>query len=166
MEVLRRRRRLADLDIVVRRQLQIPLDARARVLRPLALIPMRQQHHEAGQQPPLRLARRDELVDNDLRAIRKVTKLRLPKHQRLRIIPREPILEAQHRRLRQQRVVHLKPPLLLSQMSQRRIPHLGLRIDHHRMTLVERPTLRVLPGQPHRSPASSSEANATNSAIP
>ena len=98
----------------MRRQLQIPLDARARVLRPLPLIAMRQQHHQAREQVPLRLARRDELVDDDLRAVGEVAELRLPQHQRLRIVARVAVLEAQHRGLRQHRVVDLERGLRLA----------------------------------------------------
>ena len=37
-------------------------------------------------------------------------------------------------------------------MFKRRIPHLGIGIDQHRVPLVERAALRVLPGKTHRSP--------------
>src|SRR5438309_4124601 len=97
MEVLRRSRWLADLDIVVRRELQVALNARARVLRTLALVSVRQQHHNARKQSPLRLASGDELVDDDLRAVREVAELRLPKHQRLRIVASETVLKPKHR---------------------------------------------------------------------
>ena len=48
MEILRRVRRLADLEIVARRELQKAFDAGAGVLRPLAFVAMRQQ---AGPRP-------------------------------------------------------------------------------------------------------------------
>ena len=43
VEILTRRGHIANLDIVLGRQLQEPLDAGARVLRPLALVAVRQQ---------------------------------------------------------------------------------------------------------------------------
>ena len=52
VKILRGRGRLADLQIVFGRQLHKALDARARMLRALAFIPMRQQKHQAAWQIP------------------------------------------------------------------------------------------------------------------
>ena len=82
-----------------RGELQVALDARAGVLRPLAFVAVRQQHDDAGEQTPLVLAGGDELVDDDLRAVGEVAELRLPEHQRLGIVAAEAVLEAEHRRL-------------------------------------------------------------------
>ena len=112
MEVLRCGGRLADLDVVVRGELQIALDAGARMLRALAFIAMRQQHDHAGQQSPLVFAGRDELVDDNLRAVGKVAELRLPQHQRLGIVAAVAVLEAKHAGFRKHRVVNLKPRLV------------------------------------------------------
>ena len=98
MKILRRGGRLADLNVVARRQLQKSLDARARMLRPLPFVPVRQQQRHARQQAPLVFARRNELVDDDLRAVREIAELRFPQHQRLRIIAAESVFESQHRR--------------------------------------------------------------------
>src|ERR1700721_2002947 len=122
------------------------------MLRPLPLVSMRQKHHKPGEEAPFRLTRRDELVHDDLSAVRKITKLCLPKHQRLRIVAREAILEAKHCGFRKQGVVHLKSSLFFAQVSQRNIANFRLGIDHHSMSLVERSTLRVLSSQTHRSP--------------
>ncbi len=97
MEVLPRGRRLANLHVVARAQLQIALDARAGVLRPLAFVAVRQQQNQPGKQVPLVFSGRDELIDDDLRAVGEVAELRLPRHQRLGIIAREAVLEAHHR---------------------------------------------------------------------
>ena len=96
MEILRRRRRLADLDIVARGKLQVALDTRARMFRPLPFVAVRQKHHDAREQVPFILARRDELIDDDLRAVREVAELRFPQHQRLGIIAAEPVFKSQH----------------------------------------------------------------------
>src|SRR5579885_3876169 len=84
MEILRGRGRLANLHIIVRCELKVALDAGARVLGPLAFIPMRQQNDYSGEQSPLVFARGNELVKDDLRAVGKVAELRLPHHQRFR----------------------------------------------------------------------------------
>ena len=74
----------------LRGELQIALDARAGVLRALAFVSVRQQHHNAGEQSPLVFARGDELVDDDLRAVGEVAELRLPQHQRFGIVAAKP----------------------------------------------------------------------------
>ena len=83
-------RRLADLQVVLGRELQEALDARARVLGPLPLVAVRQQQHEPGEQPPLVLAGGEELVDDDLRAVGEVAELRLPEDERLRVVAQKP----------------------------------------------------------------------------
>ena len=116
MKVLCGCRRLADLHVVAGSQLQIALDACARMLRSLALVAMRQQHHNPAQKPPFVLACGDELVDYDLRAIGKIAELRLPQNQGLGIITAVSIFEAEHTGFRQDRVVHLVLHLLRREM--------------------------------------------------
>src|SRR3546814_8810009 len=93
VEVVGRRGAVHHLHIVLGAELQIALDAGGGVLRPLPLVAMRQQHDDARQPQPLRLARGDELVDDNLRAVGEVAELRLPGHQRARIGQRIAILE-------------------------------------------------------------------------
>ncbi len=85
----------AQLNIVLRRELQIPLDAGAGVLRSLAFVAVRQQHDESGQQVPLGFAGGNELVDDDLRAVDEVSELRFPQHQRFGEIAGVAVLEAE-----------------------------------------------------------------------
>ena len=84
VEVLRRRGRIRHEHVVLRAQLQEALETRARVLRPLPFVAVRQQHHDARVLPPLRAVRRDELIDDALRDVREVAVLRLPQHERIR----------------------------------------------------------------------------------
>src|ERR1700746_850623 len=100
MEVLRGSGWLADLHVVAGGKLQIALDARAGMLRTLAFVAMRKEHHDAAQQSPFILACRDELVDHNLRAVGKIAELRLPQDQRLGIIAAVSIFEAEHTRFR------------------------------------------------------------------
>ena len=138
MKILRRGRGLADLDVVARRQLQKALDARAGMLRPLPFVAVRQQHHHAGEQIPLVLARGDELVDDDLRAVREIAELRLPQHQRLGIIAAEAVLESQHGSLGKRRIVNFEPGLLRRHVFERNVFLLGLDVDQRGVPLVER----------------------------
>src|SRR6185312_2339856 len=96
MEILRCRRRLANLHVVARGKLKIPLDASARVLRPLAFIPVRKKHDDSRQQSPLVFTGGDELVHYDLGTVGKVSKLGLPQYQRLGIVAAVAVLEAEH----------------------------------------------------------------------
>ena len=78
VEVVRRRRAVRDLPVVLGAELQEALEAGRGVLRPLALVAVRQQAHEAGHAQPLALAGRDELIEHDLRAVGEVAELGLP----------------------------------------------------------------------------------------
>src|SRR6476646_12271431 len=84
VEVLRSRGRLADLEIVHGSELQKPLDASARMLRPLAFVAVRQQKDETREKIPFGFAGHDELIDDRLRNVGEVPELCLPKNQRLR----------------------------------------------------------------------------------
>ena len=101
---LRRRRRHADLHVVLRAQLQVALGPRRRMLRTLPLIAMRQQQREPADAPPLDLAGGDELVDHDLRAIGEIAELRFPDHQLVGLRRRIAVFEPHDRRLRQHRI--------------------------------------------------------------
>ena len=101
VEIVRGRGGAGDLHVVLRAKLQIALKARGRMFWALAFIAMRQQHHEAGHAQPFHLARRNELIDNDLRAVREIAELRFPKNQRLRLRKAVAIFEAEHSLFRQ-----------------------------------------------------------------
>src|SRR5580698_7202037 len=96
MEILGRGRGLADLDVVVCRQLQVALYSRAGVFWTLAFVAMGKQHHDCAEQPPLVLTGGDELIDDDLRSVGKVSKLRFPHDQRLRVITAVAVLKTKH----------------------------------------------------------------------
>src|SRR5918997_2590685 len=95
MEVLRRRRAVGDPDVLVRRELQKALEAGAGVLGSLALVAVRQEHHEPRGLAPLGLPGDDELVDYGLRYVHEVPVLGLPQHERLLSVQRVTILEPQ-----------------------------------------------------------------------
>src|SRR6266545_2665238 len=150
MKVLRRRRRLADLDVVLGGEIQETLRAGARVLRPLPLVTVRQQKDQTRQEAPFVLTGRQELVDDHLRAVGEVPELRLPKDERLRIVAAVAVLEAQRRRLRQGRVVDRETRLALLDVSQRVVLPAGLGVDQDGVPLVERAAPAVLPAQADR----------------
>ena len=77
------------------------------MLRPLALVAVRQQHHQTRHAQPFGFARANELVDDHLSAIGEITKLGLPHDQGIGFGLAETIFEAEHRSLRQRAVDHL-----------------------------------------------------------
>ncbi len=104
VEIVRRRRAVGDLHVVLGAHLQEALEPRRGMLRPLALVAVRQQADEAGHAQPLALARRDELVEHHLRAVGEVAELRLPQRQRVRLGQRVAVFEAEHGLFREHRV--------------------------------------------------------------
>ena len=102
MEVLGRRRRLGDLDVVLGRQGEESLEPRAGVLGALALVAVRQQQDEAARLLPLVFAGDDELVDDDLGAVDEVAELRLPADERVAVGDRVAVLEADRGELGEQ----------------------------------------------------------------
>src|SRR5262245_11393158 len=152
VEVLRRRRGIADLEVILGAQLQIAFEASAGVVRALPLVAVRQQHHQTAIAFPLRLARGNELVDDDLGAVGEVAKLGLPQHQRLWSVQRVAEFEAKDRRFRKQTIVDLERRLFRPQRVQWRERLAGARVVQDGVTLAERAAPRVLPAQPNRRP--------------
>src|SRR5580704_17592842 len=116
VEILRRRRGLANLHIVFRRQLHETLKARARMLRPLPLITVREQKDQPAWQIPFVFRSAQKLVDDSLRAIRKISELRLPHNQRLRIVAAEAVFESHASRFGERGVVNLAKSLPAREM--------------------------------------------------
>src|SRR5450755_870085 len=150
MEVLGGIRRLANLKVIPRRQLQKTLDARAGMLWPLAFIAVWQQQNHAGEQSPLVLARADELIDHRLRDVDEVAELRLPKHESLRIIAAVAVFESQHAGFRQRGIVDLAASLPFRNVLQRHVFLLVLDIKEHGVALIEGATASILSAEPDR----------------
>src|SRR5262245_35532954 len=108
MEELRGCRAVDDPDVVLRRELEEPFEARARMLGAVSLVPVRKQERETRGLSPLRPPGDDELVDDDLRAVDEVAELRLPEHERVRRCDRVAVLEGERGVLREGRVVDLE----------------------------------------------------------
>src|SRR5260370_3161433 len=144
VEILRGGRRLVDLHVVFRGELQEGFGACAGMLWTLAFIPVRQKHHAPRRKVPLVLARADELVDDDLRAVGEIAELRFPQNERFGIVAAESVFETEATCFRKRRVVNLAEGLLLGKMRESEVVVLGLRVDQNRVTLVERASLGVL----------------------
>ena len=91
------------------------------MLRPLTLVAVRQKQCKAAQTAPLCVTRADELVDDDLGAIREVAELAFPDRQRIRLGRRVAVLESEHRLFRQQRIDNPESVRSVDNMPQRRV---------------------------------------------
>ena len=166
VEVLRGRRGIAHLDVVPPAELEEPLQTRRGVLRSLPLVPVGEQAHKARPPVPLRLGAGDVLIDDHLRAVAEVPELRFPDHQHVGRREGEPVLEAQHRVLRERRVVdavlRLTDPAFLvdrarvvvrpghahlADVVERDVRLARVVIPDHRVAVAERPASAVLPGE-------------------
>ena len=121
VEELARGRAVGDPDVVLRALLEEPLEPRARVLGPVALVAVRQQQRQARRLPPLRAAGDEELVDHDLGAVDEVAELRLPEDERVRRGDRVAVLEPERRVLRERRVVDLERRVRRREVLDRRV---------------------------------------------
>src|SRR5579864_3049909 len=117
VKILSCRRWLADLNVVLCGKLQISLNAPAGMFRSLAFIAVRQEHHHSGKQSPFVLSGHNKLINDDLCAVGEIAELCFPKHQRVRIVAAEAVFESQHRCLRQDGIVGLKPGLPRRKMA-------------------------------------------------
>src|SRR6202158_3160780 len=152
MKILRRRRRLANLHVVFRGELHKALQARSGMLWSLALVAVRQKHHESRRKVPLVLARADELVDDDLCAVGEIPELRFPQNERLGIVAAESVLEPEATSLGKRRVVNLAESLLLGKLRESEVVVLRLRVDQNRVWLGECAALGGLSREAHGIP--------------
>src|SRR5204862_6590870 len=100
-----------------------------------------------GREIPFVFARADELVDDHLRAVGKIAKLRFPQYQRFGTVPAKAILETEAARLGKRGIVDFAESLRRRKVGERKIIVLIHCVDQHRMALIERASLRVLPGE-------------------
>ena len=91
------------------------------MLRTLAFIAVRQQHHQATHTAPFLFAGGDELVDHHLRTVGEVAELRFPDGQGARFSRGVTVFEGQHRFFRQHGVPDLELALTVVHVLQRRV---------------------------------------------
>src|SRR5579862_2573849 len=150
VEVLRRGGEVADLEVVLGAELEPALEPRARVLRPLSLVAVRQQNDEPAHPLPLRLGARDELVDDHLRAVHEVAELRLPADEPPRVRQADAELEPEDGVLREHAVEDAELLLLAADVVERDVALAGLDVVQDGVPLAERAACRVLAGEPDR----------------
>src|SRR5215510_12675433 len=109
---LRRSGWLDDLNIVLGRQFEKPLQPGAGVFRALSFHAVWQKERDAAEPPPLIFSRRDELIYDHLCGVPEIPKLSLPRNKAVRSVEAVAVLETEHARLRQRTVVDLYWSLL------------------------------------------------------
>ena len=152
VEDLGRRCRRDNLDVVLGRQRQEPLEAGARMLRPLPFEAVRQEHHEPREPVPLVFGADDELVNDDLGTVDEVAELRLPHDKPVRAVEAVAVLEAEHSCLRQRAVVDFDRRLIGGEVLERAVGLVAHAVVDHGMAVAERAPLAVLPGETHPHP--------------
>ena len=145
VEVLCGGRAVDDAHVEVGGQLQEALHTRARVIRALALVAVRQQQHERGRHAPLGAARHQVLVENGLRAVDEIAVLRFPQHEAPGFLQVVTEFEADHGQLRQGAVVDLEGRLGLRQRLQRRVAIARDHVVQHRVAVAEGAAFHVFP---------------------
>ena len=97
VKVISWRSGVAHGHVVLGAKLQKAFKAGRRVLGPLAFVAVRKEHHKAVLGLPLVFGGADKLVNNDLRSVGKVAKLRLPNHERFRAGHSIAVIKSEHR---------------------------------------------------------------------
>mmetsp|Transcript_85195 Transcript_85195/g.245935 ORF Transcript_85195/g.245935 Transcript_85195/m.245935 type:complete len:317 (+) Transcript_85195:862-1812(+) len=116
----------------------------------LALIPVRQEQHEAGLLQPFVLPRGNELVDHHLRGVGEIAELRLPDDQRIWVLVSVAQLEAKHSILGQDGVPSNECFLWAqAQVVQETVSVVSLLVPDDAVSVREGPTLHILACDPH-----------------
>ena len=129
MEILSGIGRLADLDIVARRELQEAFDAGAGVLGPLSFVSVREKQHQARQQSPLVFSGAHKLIDHGLRDVGEIAKLRFPQYEGFRIVAAVAVFESHHAGFRERGIVDVAAGLVGCDVPKRHVFRLVLGID-------------------------------------
>ena len=147
MEVLGRGRGVGDSHVALGCEGEESLHPGTRVLGSGTLVTVREQQGEAGRQPPLRLARSDEGVDDHLARVGEVAELGLPEDHRVGVRRAVAVLESEAAGLGEWAVVELERGFGLGQVLDRGEALTGLLVVEDEVALGEGPAFGVLPGQ-------------------
>src|SRR4051794_6866826 len=117
------------------------------MLRSLPFVPMGQQQHEAARLVPLGFGRNQELIDDDLGAVGKVTELCFPQDECQRIGNAVAELETHRGVLAQEAVNHFELCLIRAEVLERDIALSRLEVGELKVPLREGSTRYVFPRQ-------------------
>src|SRR5262245_30082154 len=149
MKILGRSRRINDLDVVFRRELEKPLQASARVLRSHSLESVGQKQNDRTQAVPFVLSAGDELINDHLSSVDEVTELGLPENQAVRTIEAVTVLKTQNSHLRERAVINLYRRLFRSHVLKGYVRMSVLIVIEYSMSVAKGPTGAILSGETH-----------------
>ena len=151
VEVLRGGGAVDDANVGVGGGVQKAFEPGARMIGALAFVAMRQQQHQRRRHAPLRAARRQVLIQDDLRAVDEVAVLRFPHHQPAGFLQVVAEFEAHTCVLGQRAVANLERRGGQLQLLQRHMLGAGHGVVIHGVAMAEGATLDVLTGKPDRN---------------
>lgn len=134
-----------DVRVIIA-QLEVTLNTRGRVLGALAVITVGEGHNETGTLEPLLLTRGEELIDNALRVVGKVTELSLPYDESVGVNERIAELKTKDAKLGERRVADGERALLRRDVVQQGVEVLVLLVVKDGVALREGTTLDILTG--------------------
>src|SRR5215510_12148343 len=149
MKILGGSRRIGDLDVVLRGELEKTLQARAGMLRSHSLESVGQKQNDRTQPVPFVLCAGDELINDHLSGVDKITELGLPENQAIRTIEAVTVLKTQNSYLRKRAIINLYRRLFRSHMLEGNVQMSILVVVEHGMSLAEGATGAILPGETH-----------------
>jgi len=151
VEILGRRGGIDDLHVFLRAELEEALEAGAGVLGALAFVAVREEHDDRGGAAPLRLGGGDELVDDDLRAIREIAELGLPDAEHRGVVHRVAVVETEHGVFGERAIINAEGLLLRRDVLERNEWLAGLFVVEDGVAVAEGATAAVLAGDTHGS---------------
>jgi hypothetical protein len=117
VEIRRGGGRAGDRHVALSGELQETLDSSGRVVGTLTFVTVRKQQDKTGVLTPLLFRRRDEFVDDRLRAVCEVTELRFPQHESIGVSDRIPVFESHRTEFGKKRVVDPETSLVLGEVE-------------------------------------------------
>src|SRR5262245_43697777 len=147
MKILGRSRRINDLDVVFRGELEKPLQACARMLSSHPFESVGQKQNNRTQPVPFVLSAGDELINDHLSSVDEVTELGLPENQAVRTIETVTVLKTQNSYLRERAVINLYRRLFGSHVLKGNVQMSILIVVKYGMSLAEGSTDAILAGE-------------------
>jgi hypothetical protein len=135
-----------ELSGVLVTELEVSLKTSRGVLGALTIVTVGQRHDKTCSLHPLNFTRSDELVDDTLSVVGKVTELGLPHDKSMRRWQRVTVLKTKGTKLAQRRVGDDKLALVLAQVLKGSVSILSLLVVEDSVALRESTTLNILTG--------------------
>src|SRR5215510_2383504 len=147
MKILGRSRRINDLDVVFRGELEKTFKAGARMLSSHSLEAVRQKQNKRTQPVPFVLSAGDELINDHLSGVDEITELGLPENQAIRTIETITVLKTQNPYFRERAIIDLYRRLFGSHVLKRHVQMSILIVVKYGMSVAESSAGAILSGE-------------------